>query len=262
MINSPKQIAKDNGLWQSILNICDYVLIDSATCESPLFYKTDAKLKENPKSIIFPYQIPAIAFSEHDTDSAIHQIFSHKEQLGIFESMCNPPGGDWSGISYFENGENEYRWTSLPRVSAIGGKRPDHIIQVLGNKENIFLSIESKQKGKDLEDNIGINLKSYIDDLFQNLPTTYRTPKTDWRLFNKEQLNIKQYSIWSIGAFIYLNETDLHAQLQRGKLDIIFAFEFGEETVLHVLSNSNSNFIKDILEQVGVNMKRLKIHIH
>jgi hypothetical protein len=262
LINSPEQIAKDNGLWQSILNICDYVLVDSATCEIPLFYKTNVKLKENPKSIIFPYQILQITFSEHDTDSAIHQIFSHKEQLCIVESMCNPPGGDWSGISYFENGGNKYRWTSLPRVSAIGGKRPDHIIQVLGNKENIFLSIESKQKGKDLEDNIGVNLKSYIDDLFQNLPTAYRTPKTDWRLFNKDKLNIKQYSILSIGAFIYLSEDDLHTQLQRGKLDIIFAFEFGEETVLHVLSSSNGNIIKDILKQIGVNMKRLKIHIH
>jgi hypothetical protein len=261
-INSPAQIAKDNGLWQSIMNIADYILVDSATCTNKLFYKTNAKRKENPAPIVFPYQKPNIAFSEHDTDSAIHQIFSRKEQYGVYESLCNPPGGDWSGISYFENATNEYRWTSLPRVSAVGGKRPDHIIQLMGNAQNIFLSIESKQKGKDLEDNIGVNLKTYINDLFKDLPTAYRTATKDWRLFNKDKLTIKKYSIVSIGAFIYSNEADLHTQLQRGKLDIIFAFEFGKKTVLHILSNTSGNFIKDLLKQICAEIKGVKIHIH
>jgi len=261
-INSPEQIAKDNGLWQSILNICDYVLVDSTKCKEKVFYKTNAKQKENIASIVFPYQKPNIVFSEHDTDSAIHQIFSRKEQYGVYESMCNPPGGDWSGISYFEDNNNEYRWTSLPRVSAVGGKRPDHIIQIMGGKSNIFLSIESKLKGKDLEDNIGVNLKTYINDLFQNLPTAYKTVKQDWRLFDKDELSIKQYSIVSIGAFVYVNETDLQIQLQRGKLDIVFAFEFDSETFLHILSNSNGNFIKDLLKQICLNMNGVKIHIH
>jgi hypothetical protein len=261
-INSPAQIAKDNGLWQSIMNIADYILIDSATCTTKLFYKTNVKIKENPAPIVFPYQKPNIAFSEHDTDSAIHQIFSRKEQYGVYESLCNPPGGDWSGISYFENAKNEYRWTSLPRVSAVGGKRPDHIIQVMGETENTFLSIESKQKGKDLEDNIGINLKTYINDLFQNLPTAYKTATQDWRLFDKDKLNIKQFSITSIGAFIYSSDTDLQTQLQRGKLDVVFAFEFGEKTVLHVLSCENGNLVKDILKQICADMHGIKIHIH
>ena len=78
-ISSPEQIAKDNGLWQSIMNICDYVLVDSATCKKKMFYKTNAKRQENPDPIVFPYKKPNIVFSEHDTDSAIHQIFSRKE---------------------------------------------------------------------------------------------------------------------------------------------------------------------------------------
>jgi hypothetical protein len=261
-LDSPVQIAKDNGLWQSIMSIADYILIDSATCTDKLFYRTNATRKENPAPIVFPYQAPNIAFSEHDTDSAIHQIFSRKEQFGVYESMCNPPGGDWSGISYFENSRNEYRWTSLSRVSAVGGKRPDHIIQIMGESKNIFLSIESKQKGKDLEDNIGINLKTYINDLFQNLPTAYETAKQDWRLFDIDKMNIKQYEIISIGAFIYSDETDLQTQLHRGKLDIVFAFEFGKETVLHILSNASGDFIKVLLKQICVNIKGVKIHIH
>jgi hypothetical protein len=261
-INSPIQIAKDNGLWQSIMNIADYILVDSATCTSKLFYKTSAKRKENSAAVVFPYQKPNIVFSEHDTDSAIHQIFSKKEEFGIYESLCNPPGGDWSGISYFESGTNEYRWTSLPRVSAVGGKRPDHIIQLVGKTENIFLSIESKQKGKDLEDNIGVNLKTYINDLFHNLPTAYKTATQNWRLFDKDKLNIKQYSIVSIGAFIYTNEADLQTQLQRGQLDIVFAFEFGKETVLHILSNTSGDSVKKLLKQICVGMNGIKIHIH
>jgi hypothetical protein len=109
--NSPLQTAKDNGLWQSILNICDYVLIDSKTCSETIFYKTNSQCKENSAPIVFPFKKPDIAFSEHDTDSAIHQIFSRKEQFGVYESLCNPPGGDWSGINYFESSKNEYRWT-------------------------------------------------------------------------------------------------------------------------------------------------------
>jgi hypothetical protein len=261
-INSPTQIAKDNGLWQSIMNIADYILVDSATCSTKLFYKTNAKIKENPAAIVFPYKKPNIVFSEHDTDSAIHQIFSRKEKLGIYESLCNPPGGDWSGISYFENHTNEYRWTSLPRVSAVGGKRPDHIIQLMGKSQNIFLSIESKQKGKELEANIGVNLKTYINDLFQNLPTAHKTATQDWRLFDKDTLSIKDYSIVSIGAFIYVSKADMQTQLQRGKLDIIFAFEFGKETGLHILSNANGDFIKDLLKQISVGMQWIKVHIH
>lgn len=260
--NSPTQIAKDNGLWQSIINICDYVLIDSDTCKDKMFYKTNTKRRENPAPIVFPYQKPNIAFSEHDTDSAIHQIFSRKEEYGVFESMCNPPGGDWSGISYFENGGNEYRWTSLPRVSKYGGKRPDHIIQIMGETENIFLSIESKLKGRDLEDNIGTNLKIYINDLFPKSPTAYRTAKQDWRLYDNGNWNIKKYSIISVGAFIYVNETDLQKQLQRGSLDIAFAFEFGNETILHILTTSNGDFIKDLLKQICLNMSGIKIHIY
>ena len=44
--------------------------------------------------------------------------------------MCNPPGGDWSGVTLLDFGSGaEYRWTSLPRVSGKDGKRPDHVIE-------------------------------------------------------------------------------------------------------------------------------------
>jgi hypothetical protein len=106
--DSPTQLAIDNGLWQSIINICDYILIDSATCKDKIFSKTNTIRKENINIVTFSCQIPSIDYSEQDTDTAIHQIFSCKESMGIFECMCNPPGGDWSGISYCDCSGSEF----------------------------------------------------------------------------------------------------------------------------------------------------------
>lgn len=259
---STTQIATNNGLWQSILKICDYVLIDSVTCEEKIFFKTNTKRLENSESVKFAHQKPIIEYSEHDTDTAIHQIFTHKERMGVFECLCNPPGGDWSGISYFSNGTNEHRWTSLPRVSLIGGKRPDHIIQIMSEQENIFLSIESKRIGKDLEKSIGTKLKNYIEDLFKSQPTAQKTGKTNWQFFDNEPLQIKNFSILSIGAFIFQNEAELYTHLERGELDAIFAFEFGHETILHILTNAYSKIILDVLEQISLNMKGFKIQVY
>ena len=259
---SPKELSKENGLWQSIINLCDYVLVDSSTCKGKLLYKTNAKLKHNTKSICFKYEKPIISFSEHDTDTTIHQLFSRKEHLNVFESLCNPPGGDWSGISYFASTTEEYRWTSLPRVSAAGGKRPDHIIQIKKADKEIFLSIESKIHGRDLENNIGNDLKTYIKELFKNLPTACRSAKKEWRLFEGDKLRMRSNSFISIGAYAFESLDDMKKQLKRGKLDVVFAFEFGKVTTLHVHYNNVGKEIENILKQVQLGLDGLKIQVH
>lgn len=264
-LNSPQLSAQNNGLWQAILNMCDYVLVDSKTCPRRCFYKTNAYLRVNKHPISFPYVKPTISFGEHDTDTTIHQLFSRKEQLGIMECMCNPPGGDWSGISYFENPSQEYRWTSLPRVSEIQGKRPDHVIQILGEQSDVVLSIESKLNGSDLEANIGINLKTYLQDLYKTVPTALRTSDKDWRLYLGESNVIKRnLKIISIGAFAYTDVASMQHELTRGYLDGIIAIEFDETcTIMHVLSTMESKrTIEDILERANVNFTSLKIQIH
>lgn len=259
LIKSRSEIADDNGLWQSIINICDYLLVDSATCSTTLFYKIDRNYEENPHSVQFDYKSVDPIFSEHDTDSAIHNIFSKKEELGILESLCNPPGGDWSGISYFSENNIEYRWTSLPRVS-VGAKRPDHLIQVNGQSSNLLIIIESKQAGKDLEDNIGNGLKIYINDLFSTLPTAIKK-NGEWRLFTDESCNIKPFNTISVGAFIYKDVNDMRLQLRKN-LDAIFAFEFGTNTVLHVLVPSENMVILEVLEKIKTIMPYLIISVH
>ena len=91
-------------------------------------------------------------------------LFTSLPSNKCFEGLCNPPGGDWSGLSVIVN-QCEYRWVSLPRVSGeINGKRPDHVLQLYPNDNNnsIILSIESKDRSYDLETNVGIQLKQYI----------------------------------------------------------------------------------------------------
>lgn len=259
---SPEALAQENGLWQSVFATCDYVLVDSATCKDKFFHKTGTKLTHHIGLPSFKYANPTVAFSEHDTDTTIHQLFSRKEQLGVFECMCNPPGGDWSGISYFVSADEEYRWTSLPRVSAIGGKRPDHIIQVKSKNTDMFFSIESKLRGRDLETNIGTNLKTYIKDLFQNLPTAHRTANKDWRLFERHELPMRKYAIISIGAYAFESVDEMKRQLKRGNLDVVFAFEFGETTTLHVLHNKKGKEVANVLKQVQLGLDRLKIQIY
>lgn len=261
LLTSPASLCKSNGLFEAIFTCCNYLFVDSATCGQYIFMETGATLQKNSTSIEFEYtQNPTVKYFEHDTDCAIHQIFSAHEELGIFECFCNPPGGDWSGISFFD-AEKEYKWTSLPRVSK-HSKRPDHIFQIDRNGELIFVTIESKGYGKDLEDNIGNRLKDYINDLFNNEPTAYKANnQADWKFFNGTLGKVK-YSMVSVGAFLYKNEHELTSQLVRGKLDAIFAFEFGTITTLHVYAEGVGRILIEYLQEIALKQSSFVIEVH
>ena len=222
---------------------------------------TGAKLSKNTKAITFPYiQKPVVRYFEHDTDCAIHQILSSHKVLGVFECFCNPPGGDWSGISFFKNGK-EYKWTSLPRVSELS-KRPDHIFQIERKGRLIFVPIESKGYGKDLENNIGNRLKDYIKDLFNSEPTAYKSDdNTNWKFF-EGSIGEVNYSMISVGAFLYKDERELTNHLLRGNLDAIFAFEFGDITTLHFYSSANGEILLDYLKKIALEQTGFIIKVH
>lgn len=257
--NSPNELAKENGLWQSIMAIADYVLVDSATCDEKIFIATNRKSKRSTNAISFASNPELNEFTEHDTDTAIHQIFADHRGLGIYECLCNPPGGDWSGISFFLK-RSEYRWTSLPRVSQVGGKRPDHLIQIVEKEKITFFVIESKKNATDLEANIGENLKTYMGDLFCTLPTARQTNMSDWRLFDQKTLELPDYKVISIGAFEYKDGKNVSAIMRSKGLDAVFAFEFGRGTTLHIWDKSG--IVADIVKKTWTLVYRLKIEIH
>lgn len=258
---SPEALCKNNGLFQSIFTCCNYLLVDSTTCRKKLFINTNSNFSLQTGIITFPYiETPVVQFFEHDTDCAIHQILSSQDKLGIHECFCNPPGGDWSGISFFYE-QNEYKWTSLPRVSE-KSKRPDHIFQIGKDSSPLFVTIESKGLGKDLENDIGNRLKDYVRDLFMSEPTAQKAEGEEWKYYDGALVGELKFSILAVGAFLYKNNEELSHHLRRGKLDAIFAFEFGSISTLHFYSNIESSFLGRCLELIASEQGTFIVKIH
>ncbi|MBW6533413.1 MAG: hypothetical protein K0B11_00250 [Mariniphaga sp.] len=266
--DNPAKLVLGNGLWQAVLNLSNYVLADSATSEQGILTNiVNRDLKRKNVKVIFNSATPSDVFGEHDVDTAIHTLFSRQLSSYIFESMCNPPGGDWSGISYFDfSDKTEYRWTSLPRVSAIKAKRPDHIIQINTKKENIFLVIESKNNARDLDNNIGKRLTEYVKALLKIAPTAYKPNKQDWQSFTGKKSPLSNFSSYSGGAFVFKNLDEMKSEMQDGSLDFIFAIEFkndGTETIGHLLLSEKCQFLNRIFTDIISQFNRsFKIKIY
>jgi hypothetical protein len=253
----PNKLAQINGLWEAVFNLSNYVLADSITSKlGALTHFAERKLERKTEKVVFSAASPTNNFSEHDVDTAIHLMFSNQAKYDVFEGMCNPPGGDWSGVSVLNyTTKDEFRWTSLPRVSAIGGKRPDHVIQILHEGEIYFLVIESKGNARDLEDNIGRNLSQYLIDLFSNPPTAVKKKGKDWKLYDKTSLPTPSFSTISGGAFIFKNQKEIDTAMRDGSLDFIIAFEFGkigDPSVLHVKISDKFKFLDVLLNKLTV----------
>ena len=187
-------------------------------------------------------------FGEHDVDSVIHLIFSKGIVSGIYEGLCNPPGGDWSGIQIvdFDAGK-EYRWTSLPRVSGTNTKRPDHLIQFKNG--NRVLVIESKDLEGDIEDNIGKRLEKYVQQLILK-------PAIACRAFGIREWSMIDHTfrpdvnIISGAAFrAEFKKINLKKILNRGRLDIVFVMDFsdGNTVKIYVGVKRDAIFLKNIL---------------
>ena len=267
--NSPQQLAKENGLWETIINLSDAVLADSTTAvNSPLSLLLHRERRRVQEEVRFPSATPTIVFSEQDVDTMLHLLFTPPEAAGVFEAMCNPPGGDWSGLSILNFGTGEvFRWTSLPRVSGVGGKRPDHVVQfLLSNGHLILLAIESKSRASNLEPNVGIRLKTYTQQLVETPPTIAKTADTPWILWQENEVPSPAFSFMSGGAFCWRGREDLENSIVRGQLDIAFAVEFRpieQSALLHVQAGAAAEFllpkIHDLVQHFG---RRLEIQVH
>lgn len=262
-----KSLAGENGLWQAIINLSNYILVDSKTSKKGAIGQiVDRDIQKKHDQVLIEAAKNEVVFSEHDVDTSIHQLFTKNKPENIFESMCNPPGGDWSGISFYDYSEQiEYRWTSLPRVSANKAKRPDHLVQLNLKSELVFLSIESKNTGSNLEDNIGNRLKNYVTVLFKNKPTAYKKDKT-WTLYEGKKFPVRKFTIYSGGAFCYKSNEEISEILKTRKLDFILSFQFKnmpEKTVLHIYCRKQCEFISGIISSLGDNFDRgVEIKIH
>ena len=268
-------LANANGLWEAILMLSDAVLVDSPTGGGlkdlgVVIKRSAGPASSQPETVMPAY--PISGFGEHDVDSVIHTLLA-SSGADVFEAMCNPPGGDWSGISFCraEGGET-VRWTSLPRVSATEAKRPDHVAIFYGAPLRV-LAIESKDKSSSLEPEIGGRLIRYVDDLLSVAPNVYRPGgERKWRSFAGEALAKGNWHLLSGIAFRYEGSTQMLQALKDADADVALAVEFfsGEERVLlHVTTRRGRRagvdlaWLESTLTKLAKNFPgRLEVQIH
>ncbi|MBI2985083.1 MAG: hypothetical protein HYY50_05700 [Candidatus Kerfeldbacteria bacterium] len=248
-------LSRDNGLWEAILHLSNGVIADSPTNKLGIvgFKIPKRAFEANNEPLVAALDLPV--FGEHDIDSVIHSLFSLAEEQGIFEAMCNPPGGDWSGVNIFDfESRIRYRWTSLPRVSGPTTKRPDHLVQL--NALDLLLTIESKESSRTLEKNIGPRLIKYVKTLISIAPNSFRISLGDpWRPFETEYT--KKFSSYISGAAIkYKDENDLRETLKTSQTDIVFGVEFlpkeqSYKVVIHLQANKQGRAIFSIIKKLS-----------
>ena len=238
--NNPKRLANANGLWKSILALSNFVMLDVPILGGT---KQDAELLLDTTHLKDYYteysgansSLVSPAFSsipqnyhEDDVDTGIHYIFSHLMRDSCFEGMCNPPGGDWSGFSIKDEGD-EYRWLSLPRVSdEVDGKRPDHILELYGVFDKpLLLSIESKERAADLEPNVGRRLINYIETLMHFVPNVERDATSQNAEWKKSSSHVDFSHFESISAAAYLRSSAQpdNVVFKNSNCDMLFIME-------------------------------------
>ena len=245
---NPGVLATSNGLWEAILGVSDGVLVDSCTkpADTPRGYLKEtwaAALVERRQPLLVKAKV--LKLGEQDVDTALHVVFGAFGAACVFEGMCNPPGGDWSGLSFrWDSTEPEYRWLTLPRVSADGAKRPDHVFAVFGHSERtVCLCIESKERARSLEANIGSRLTRYAKQLFKSAPSIGRSDKAaPWAIYNKPW-RLRDLAFVSAGAYLSKAADPFEGLPANTALDIQIGIAFskaGHGCTLHMRGDTET----------------------
>jgi len=264
-INNPVELSKQNGLWESIMACSDAVLIDSSTdkaitkkgyLHSHWYHK---HAPTNMKQISLVKSWPT-AIGENDVDTVIHLLFGSNGKY-IFEGMCNPPGGDWSGISIigFFTKQIELRWLSLPRVSKSGSKRPDHVFQFLQENTNpIILAVESKENESKIDSDIGKNLIRYVKELFSLRASAQRDyPNGTW-IKSDKKIILSNFQFASAVAILVYKDDDLIKVKKKSHVDIIIGVKFNEDSLsanilIHDCTPLGSKIVSLINSNINLN---------
>lgn len=261
--SKPNNLLK-NGLWESIFKTCDALLVDSTTISE--IDKGYTKSHWNSSKKIIDYNnceknflvsSKPVKIGENDIDTVIHNIFKHFADSDAFEGMCNPPGGDWSGITLFDkNKNNKLKWLSLPRVSGKNKKRPDHVIQIFNfYSKPIIILIESKENAKKLEDNINIQLINYLE-LLDYPPSIRSNDNKEWKKNKNESLSLKDFVVVTGVAYIKNKKENIQEIFCKTEVDFIFSFSFDiENNKAEIKTHSNSNMGEKICEFVSKKLK-------
>ena len=240
---NPRQLMQSNGLWEAILDVSDAILADSITDGIRRHgYLRSHWHQEQPHpdlELVFVEPKP-LHIGENDVDTVLHLLFAHHGGILVFEGMCNPPGGDWSGVSLQTvDRAAELRWLTLPRVGADEAKRPDHVFQFFSQtRPPIILSIESKERAASVEAGIGPRLTSYIKALLHTPASIGRLPQTVSWTHSTMKLNKNHFAMASAVAFISDREQHIISVRERANVDLLMCFTFvnaGESCVVRLI---------------------------
>lgn len=240
---NPRQLVQSNGLWEAILDVSDAILADSSTDgirrHGYLRSHWHQKQPDPDSKKVFVKPKP-LHISENDVDTVLHLLLAYHGRSFVFEGMCNPPGGDWSGLSLQTVDRTEkLRWLTLPRVSADEAKRPDHVFQFFSQKRPpIILSIESKELAASVEEGIGPRLTSYIKDLLDTPASIGRLPQNVSWTHSTTKLNKKHFDMASAVAFIADRENQIMRVRECADVDLLMCFTFvntGESCVVRLI---------------------------
>jgi hypothetical protein len=250
LLSDPVRLSSISGFWRAFLSLSDFLLLDAPLLGADeIVHKfidnRSVKHSYISRGVTGSFVMPAIsnvpiAYHEDDVDTVLHYMFSYLLE-NTFEGMCNPPGGDWSGLSVRLD-DCEHRWLSLPRVSN-ASKRPDHVAELFisAGKPLLFV-VESKERGNDLEPDIGNRLKGYLCWLMDFMPSVSKSDGGEWRDADA-RIDIKSFELISAGAYINDRRYDNERILQNSKCDLLFLFTPDEQNgywKIEVLANSDS----------------------
>lgn len=254
---NPGALIGRNGLWEVILETSDAVLVEAQTDTASKKGYTRAHWRSDlPQVRPRPFFVlpQPTKLGENDVDTALHLLLAHLLGEEVFEGMCNPPGGDWSGVSILDGDrQNQLRWISLPRVSGPDTKRPDHVFQFFStNGAPIVLSVESKEIPRTLEAGIGPRLTAYLHYLFSS-PASIQADLVGgtWR-HSTATVQLPDFRFASAGAFIATSDVEVKSAVSRADTDLCFSVAFedgGQRCTIEVITSTLlgqeiANFIK------------------
>ena len=274
LLTNPGRLAASNGFWRAILALSDFVALDvpvlaDHSYDEEVLLDTSAlkehyvgQLPDENGLIQDDFSSIPQSFHEDDVDTGIHFLFSHLLHEVCFEGMCNPPGGDWSGLSVLYD-NHEVRWLSLPRVSEeVNGKRPDHVLELFGVFDRpVLLSIESKERSYDLEANVGEGLVNYIHNLMNYVPNVERLvhPRLGAWTQSESLVDFDAFEVISAAAYLRGFAQANRTVFERSNCDMLFIMEpveHGWEIEIVTATRSAEilkEFICEKVDEIGFN---------
>ena len=271
LLENPRDLASQNGLWEAIQVTSDAILADSATDNVTTHgflraHWEHAETSTTAESMLVTPRPERIG--EHDVDTVIHTMFARLGANQVFEGLCNPPGGDWSGISLVTlDKRKELRWLSLPRVSGSDAKRPDHVLQLFGiGRVPIILAIESKETSSSLETRIGPRLISYMSSLLDSPASIERDSTTAIWSHSDQSIEIQDFQFASAAAFLLGLDADVLRARRRAEADLQIGLRFSDDQShceMHLFPDTTiGQAIAEFVSALPLDRMGLSAHMH